>query len=78
MPICSRRDEAMQHIKYFTAILERFIVWYANEFGSLAEPLTNSFEYTGFVCDWIHKELKEFYLPISLTKSVHDGKTGTS
>jgi hypothetical protein len=48
----------MQHIKYFNAILEQFLGWYANDFDSLAEPLTNSFESTGFVCDWIQKFIK--------------------
>jgi hypothetical protein len=62
MARCSRCDEAMQHIKYFNAILERFLGWcrwYAYDFDSLAEPLNNSFECTGFVCDCIQKFIKK-------------------
>ena len=39
MARCSRCDEAIQHIKYFNAILERFLGWYAYDFDSLAEQL---------------------------------------
>jgi hypothetical protein len=59
MARCSRYDEAMQHIKYFNALLERFLGWYAYDFDSLAEPLTNSLECTGFVCDCIQKFIKK-------------------
>jgi hypothetical protein len=60
MARCSRCNEAMQHIKYFNAILERFLDWYAYDFDSLAEPLTNSsFQCTGFVCDCIQKFIKK-------------------
>jgi hypothetical protein len=55
MPRFSRRDETIQHIKYFNAILGRFLGLYDNDFDSLAEPQTNSFECTEFVCDWIQK-----------------------
>ncbi len=59
MARCSRYDEAMQHIKSSNAILERFLGCHAYDFDSLAEPLTNSFECTVFVCDCNQKFTKK-------------------